>query len=163
VEYATALTLAGRYDQALRELERARELNPRLGRVYQGVGYVHAMKGDWLGAIEAVEADPAYPMARPTDPWLGFYYASVGRREEALRVLRNIEAHLEDRAYKWIALGIVHLGLGDEQKAMDCIEAGIEEGARSDVTITTLLYEFLKDEPRYQAILGEMGLDFSSD
>ena len=65
------------------------------------------------------------------------------------------------KASRAVASGIVHLGLGDREQALDLIETGTRE-VRSDVTITTLLYDYLKDEPRYQALLREMGLDITS-
>ena len=160
VEYGGALLLAGRDDEALRQYLLARELNPNFSRSYQGVAFLRAKRGDWNGAIEALEEDPAYPLERPAYPWLGFYYAAAGRRAEALQVLKNIEADVEDEHSRTLSLGIVHLGLGDKRKALDCIETGIK-GVRSDLTVTTVLYDLLKDEPRYQALLSEMGLPVS--
>ena len=91
VEYALSLMMAGREDEAIRQFAQAREINPRNGRVYQGLAYVRARRGDWTGAIEALEENPAFTTAQSSFAWLGFYYAKVGRRADALRVLENIE------------------------------------------------------------------------
>jgi hypothetical protein len=79
-------------------------------------------------------------------------------------VLENFERRIEENETgdRSIDLAILHLGLGDRQKALDLLEVGFIERP-ADVTLTALLYPLLRDEPRYQAILSSMGLRFSDD
>jgi tetratricopeptide (TPR) repeat protein len=157
IEYANALSSLEHHDEALRELERARELDPQRWRVYQSMAIVHAARGDWSGAIDALQQDPGY-RSRPPNPWLGYYYAAAGRRVDALEILHRVEAQAEEG--KSLGLGILHWGLGNKETALDLIEQGVRE-RRGDIMTTTALYRLLKGEPRYQAMLREMGLSLS--
>jgi DNA-binding winged helix-turn-helix (wHTH) protein/TolB-like protein/Tfp pilus assembly protein PilF len=156
VEYAFALTQAKRYDEALRELERARDLDPSFARIYKGIAFVHAARGEWALAAAALEDSPRH-LDGPSDPWLVHYYAVGGREADALRTLGDIEAYAEQSDGWSIPLGIAHLGLGHVEQAMGLLEKGIDE-RRVDLNFTTLLYDLLKDQPRYEAILHDMGL-----
>jgi tetratricopeptide (TPR) repeat protein len=164
VEYANALTLAGRYDEALQELQGVRAVDPSNWKAYQGMAFVHAANSDWARAIAVLEEPPGHRPDRASYPWLGYYFAAAGRRADALRVLENFERRIEENETgdRSIDLAILHLGLGDRQKALDLLEVGFIERP-ADVTLTALLYPLLRDEPRYQAILSSMGLRFSDD
>lgn len=138
-------------------------MDPDFWRVYLGMAFAHAAKGDLVRAISALEQGQARFRAGsseaggPLNPWLGYLYAVAGRRKEALEVLTNLEARAQAREGLSTDLAIVHLGLGNKERALELLEKGYTERP-ADITLTGPLYILLKDEPRYQAILRNMGL-----
>ena len=118
VEYAGALTWAGRYDEALHELERAREVDPTFWRIYQTIAFVHADRGrlDWrhrcAGTGTAPSAGPAYRVA-------GVLLRGRGTKGGGSTGTEGHRGFRDDEGSRSTAMGIVHLGLGDRQKALD--------------------------------------------
>jgi TolB-like protein/DNA-binding winged helix-turn-helix (wHTH) protein/Tfp pilus assembly protein PilF len=152
-ELGTALTRTGRYDEAKKQLQQTLEINPKSVRAYAGLAEVYARQGDWARAAAT------YEEGRPgaTAPWLGYMYALSGRRRDALNVLAAIEKRSHQRYVPSQNLAIVHVGLGDKDLALSALEKAYEERA-FEVSGFPLLYEVLRDEPRYRQLLSRMGL-----
>ena len=62
-----ALTSAGKYDEAIAELNEAIRLEPDLARAYNARGFVYLLKRDFKSALpdfdEAIRLNPNYPNA----------------------------------------------------------------------------------------------------
>ena len=86
--YAAMLTSLGRHAQAIRESDRACELDPLCLAVNTTAAWVRFAAGDYAGAIDqcrhTIDLDERYPAA-----WrlLGAAYLQLGDEKEALRVL----------------------------------------------------------------------------
>lgn len=90
--------------------------------------------------------------------WLGYFYGVGGRRREALAIL----AALEERSRKQYVtpqhFAVVHLGLGHTEKAFALLEEAYEERAFEILGFSGLLFERLRDDPRFQDLLRRMRL-----
>jgi TolB-like protein/Tfp pilus assembly protein PilF len=88
--YAAMLTSLGRHAQAIRESDRACELDPLCLAVNTSAAWVRYAAGDYGGAIDqcrhAIELDGRYPAARRL---LGAAHLQLGDEKEALRVLET--------------------------------------------------------------------------
>lgn len=159
VEYATALTRVGLYDEALQQLERTRELDPNFSRVFTGMAFVYVGKGDLARAVAILEE--ARTRQAGSRPWLGYVYGVSGRTSEALEILNKLETAEREQTARSIELAVVHLGLGNKERALDFLEKAYnEEPANVVLTggLPGMFYELLRDEPRYQTMLKNMGL-----
>ena len=151
-ELGTALARAGRYDEAITQLQQNLHINPKSVRAYAGLAEVYARQGDWTRAAATYEA------ARPGPaPWLGYMYAVSGRKRDALNVLAQLEKRSHQLYVTPQNLAVVHLGLGHKDLALALLERAYEERA-FEVSGFPLLYEALRDEPRYRQLLSRMGL-----
>jgi len=90
---------------------------------------------------------------------LGWLLARSGKRQEAEELLRAIEAERQKGYVSPVAFAILHIGLGNLQQAIDWAERAYEE-RRGWVVYTTVnpIFDPLRDEPRFQALVNEMGL-----
>ena len=87
-------------------------------------------------------------------------YARAGDRAKAEQMLRD----WDDRAkQRYISPGLrvlLHLGLGEKDKALDWLEKCYEE---QDAVCWNLkaqpIFDPLRTEPRFQALLKKVGLD----
>ncbi|HEY6360020.1 MAG TPA: winged helix-turn-helix domain-containing protein [Vicinamibacterales bacterium] len=89
--YALMLTSLGRHAQAIREADRARELDPLCLTVNTSAAWVRYAAGDYASAIEVCLHtigidDLYYPAARRL---LGAAYLQLGREKDALQVLET--------------------------------------------------------------------------
>jgi len=92
--YATYLGVAGRTDDALREMEIASELDPLSLVIYIDLAWVHYVRNDVPRAMEiserAIRHDPRSPLARGETVWYldhaGRYAEAIDMYESALRL-----------------------------------------------------------------------------
>ena len=121
--FADYLKAMGRFDEALAEIEKARELDPLSLVINIGVGHVLYLSGQYDRAIEeykrAVELEPSF-MA--THVWFARPYLEMGRFVEAIDEL-EIAVNLSGEST--IALAMLGHGLasaGRNDRAMQILE-----------------------------------------
>jgi TolB-like protein/Flp pilus assembly protein TadD len=148
---AVVLSSTGRLDEAFDHQRRALELDPLSAVMTSAMGTCYLMMRRFDQTISAcrraLELDPAYPWAQR---WLGEAYLLKGGYEEAEDAFSRIEAPMfaagllgycyartnrEVQAREIVArlqyansptlglqLAILHLGLGDQESALDCLK-----------------------------------------
>lgn len=101
-------------------------------------------------------ADGWFPMA---EALLGYLHAQLGQLEEHQRILDRFEKLPEYQHISPYWTSIIHVGLGDHDKALDCLERAYAE--KSDV-VWQFLNKFppldvLKSDARYVDLLAKIG------
>jgi len=121
--FADYLKAMGRFDEALSEIEKARELDPLSLAINIGVGHVLYLSGQYDRAIEeyqrAIDLDPSF-MA--THIWFGRPYLEKGMFDEAIA---ELETAVRLSGESTIALAMLGHGLasaGRRQEAMRILE-----------------------------------------
>jgi TolB-like protein/DNA-binding winged helix-turn-helix (wHTH) protein/Flp pilus assembly protein TadD len=157
-ELATILWRLSRYDDAIEQLHKTLEINPSFWRAHVEFGIISTRKGDLPRAITAFERAVALsPRGAPLQ-WLGYAYAVAGRRREALRILAELEKVSKDRYVSPQSLALVHLGLGQKDEALGCLEKAYDERAFEVLGFAGPVFELLHDEPQFRDLLRRMGL-----
>ncbi len=154
------LMQARQCDAAIEQCRRVIALDSTIWAPYTFMGMAYQQKGQNGEAVEALEKG-AELAERDTFAIaaLGNALGIVGRTGEAREILEELKARRE-KAYLspyWISL--VHLGLGETDKALDCLETGYEERA-AYMNIIGVYYHFdpVRSHPRFQAIVRKMNL-----
>ena len=92
---------------------------------------------------------------------LGSAYALVGRRDEALGCLAELDAlELEGRS---VAMWKLHLytGLGDADKVIECLKVAVDQRNSSTLYMLTHPFtDFVRQDPRFVALLQQAGLGY---
>ncbi|MBI3417116.1 MAG: hypothetical protein HY043_17635 [Verrucomicrobia bacterium] len=159
-DVAWLLKLARRYDDAISQLLKTLELDPNFANAHMELGWCYVWKAELPRAISEFEKAkslddlPSYAAA------LGYAYGISGNRVKAERVLRELEGEVNQRYVSPSSRTILYLSLGKKDKAMDWLEKCYEE----QNTICQLLkvdplYDSIRNEPRFQALLKKVGLD----
>jgi adenylate cyclase len=121
--FADYLKAMGRFDEALAEIEKARELDPLSLAINIGVGHVLYLSGQYDRAIEeykkAVELDPNF-MA--THIWFGRPYLEKGMFIEAIAELETAVRLSGESTIALAMLGHVLASSGRNAKAMQILE-----------------------------------------
>ena len=94
------------------------------------------------------------------DSWLLYTYIMTDEMEEAERLLKS----LKDRVYYEHLLSmfdfLIFLKSGEYDEAIDMLEKRIEKRDTGMCYIKIMeVYDHLRDEPRFKALLRKMGLE----
>jgi len=168
--YANTLYLARQYDAALTQYQKTLNLLSALPPEYSsslvdwthsGLGQVYLQKGMFQEAIS--EFNSARDLTEDLSPaWeeLGYAYARSGQRDEAIKILNQ----LQDRARRGeyiLPLGIawIYIGLRDHDQAFVWLEKSFEERSDGMREIkTNPIYDPLRSDARFTSLLQRMKL-----
>jgi serine/threonine-protein kinase len=151
---------ARRYDQALDHLARAIEMNPMaietirmIGTTLEILGKSSEAERVLRDALRLPEAD-AYTRAT-----LGWLLARGGKRPEAAAILEELEAVGREGYVSPAALAILHIGLGNPERARDYAERAYDErrGWLVYFKVNPML-DPLRNEPRFKALVEKLRL-----
>jgi serine/threonine-protein kinase len=159
-DVATTLLRTGRFEEALRSVEAAIELDPQYPRAHATRGWACLKLGMPDKALAALEK--AVALGPGETLWLaqlGQAYAMVGKVAEARALLRRLEELSRKRYVSPIHLAYVYTGLGEKDTAIDWLERAFEERSGGVYGIRgSFLFAPLRSHPRFQALLGKMNL-----
>ena len=150
--------VARRYDEAIDQFQKAIDLDPRFYYAHWNLAQALEMKGDVRGALteykKAVELDD--------DPFvlalLGQAYAKLGQRDEALRILAQLPQTAAHRYVPSYSFALLHMALGDKDKAIEWLERSYHDGAGLDIIFLKVdpMLDPLQKEPRFQALVAKV-------
>ncbi|MBC8645705.1 MAG: protein kinase [Thermoanaerobaculia bacterium] len=151
---------AGDYPRATEELRRALELDPNfgLGRLYLGLARLRSGEavesiGEFRKAVDLLPGSPD-PIAL-----LGYASGVAGRREDAIRSLRDLEDMAKRRFVSALPFAMVHIGVGDKEAALDALEKAFEERSGRLVYLNVeKAFDPLRQEPRFRALVERLHL-----
>ncbi len=160
MDVTTTLLRAGRYDEALAAIDRVIEVEPNVALARMTRGWAYYLSGRREEGLS--ELRTAAEMAPDSTLYLAQYGQALGlmgRTEEAREVLRRLPLVAGDRYLSPYHLAYVHTGLGDYDRAMDCLERACDERAGGIFGIRgSFLFAPLRSHPRFQALLRKMNL-----
>jgi TolB-like protein/two-component SAPR family response regulator len=157
----TTLLRAGRYEQAVVAAESAVELDPGYDRARVTLGWAYFLSGRQADGL--AELERAVSLAPEDTMWLGQLgeaYAMAGDAVKAREILRALE-DLAGRVFvSPYHIAYVHAGLGDLERAMDCLERAVAERTGPVYGIKgSFLLAPLHTHPRFLALLRQMKLE----
>ena len=180
-QYSTLLQVQGRTAAAVREAEKAAQLDPNLGfdvgypyytaRQYdqaekifrrysdhEGLAWVYTATGRYPGAISEMKA--AVGDGAPSDTnlaSLGQVYARQGKKQEAETVLDKLVQRSKKTYVSPVHLATIYTGLGDRERALTALEQAYQEHDPYMIYLkVSPPLESLQSEPRFQALLRGM-------
>jgi tetratricopeptide (TPR) repeat protein len=160
LDAVSTLIRAGRYDEALQGATAAVELDPSHERARATLGWALFLGGRREEGL--AELERAAASAPGSTLWLGQFgqaYAMAGRQERARDVLRELEARAGNGFVSPYHLAYVYTGLGEADRALDCLERAVAERTGAVYGIKgSFLFTTLHDHARFQALLRWMKL-----
>jgi serine/threonine protein kinase/tetratricopeptide (TPR) repeat protein len=160
MDIATTFLRAGRYEEALRAITECLAVDPNLALAHATAGWAHLLNGmpeQGVASLQravAISPDSSLYLAQ-----LGQALARVGRTEEARGMLRQLEALSKQRYVSPYHMAYVYTGLGEHDRAMDCLERAYEERSGGIFGIRgSFLFAPLRGHPRFKELLRKMNL-----
>jgi tetratricopeptide (TPR) repeat protein len=156
----TILYFARRYDEAIAELADTLELAPDFGPARILLGRVYVAKGMTDRAAEELERAHGLMGSRPDviTPH-AYVLAKAGRRREALALLDDLRRISKPRDPAPIRVALVHIGLGDADRAFEWLQKGVEA---HDWQMALLkvepAFDGLRSDPRFTGLVDRVDL-----
>ena len=158
---AGRLLAAGRDDEALRQVQKTLELDAHFAPAHQTLGWIYLHSGKQDGAIQEFQNALRLSGMEDTDLQLdlGFAYAVSGKRDEARRILANLERLNEQGVVPSGSVAILHGALGESNEAFAWLEKAYQE---RDPQLTYIKagrrFEPLRKDPRFEQLVRRVGL-----
>ena len=151
---------ARQYDDAIAQARKTLEMDPNSAITHVLLGLSFLKKGDTAGAIAELQKAKAPNPGAWYQGYLGYAYAISGDRAKAEQALRELEESGETAIRQSNAFATIYLGLGEKEKTLDWLEKAYEQ---QDSACWYLkidqIYDSVRNEPRFQALLKKIGLD----
>lgn len=160
--FGRMLYRARNFEEAERRLTRATELDPRSSRAYDRLGDVYEQMGRYTDAIaimkKAMELRNDSGSARRDNPLrLARVYARMGKRAEALRMLKDSERKTELADLNNYMAATVWTALGDKDQAFRLLSKGVEEKNPFSIYMNVdPPFDSLHSDPRWKVLLRRM-------
>jgi TolB-like protein/Tfp pilus assembly protein PilF len=146
--------LEGQFDKAIAEAKKCLTWQNEYGLGWLIMGCGYAGKGMYKEAIEAhrkaVAINPSWKYA------LGRTYALAGRKDEARRILVELENE-EPNSFRAWAKAVVYTALGDNDKAFQALNFQPEHGWIPWFSVDPEFFP-LRNDPRYKELLRKWNL-----
>jgi tetratricopeptide (TPR) repeat protein len=111
------------YTQAFADLERARQLDPKLAGLHSQLAYTHVLVGDYDEAIQLFEAALSVdPSDFNANAFLGWLYRERGEAPRAARSLERARKFKPGDAGVLFQLGLIHHAAGEPEQARVLLE-----------------------------------------
>ena len=145
-----------RTTDAIHQLQFTIEMEPGFKVLHSFLGFAFLAAQRVDDALAQFSALIEYPASLGG---LGHTYGLLGRRDEALAVLAEMDRRAEVGYSSAYNRSLVYLGLGDRESALDWIERGAEERSyRLSFLAVEPILDPLRNEPRFIAVQARMGL-----
>lgn len=160
VDRGYLLMLERQYERALQVYREVLEFDPGYYRVYTAMGRVYSLIGRYVEALAMFEKGRSMAGEIPNIlAAMGHVFGLSGDHASAGGVLARLEARAREVYIPSTCFAVVHLGLGQREQALDWIEKGC---GQHEMPLAVLkvhpIYEELRGEPRFQAVLRRLGL-----
>ena len=156
-----SLYFARRYDQAIEIFHKILDLDPNYWFAHLSLGWVYEQTGEIQGSVGALqkawelEGSILHILAA-----LGRAYAVSGKRDEAKRVLAELQEKSRQSYVPLYSIAIIYAGLGENDKAFEWLEKAYEDRS---MFLTWLKVDpqlnSLRADPRFAALLRKVGLE----
>ena len=168
--HANTLFLARRYDDAIEQYQKGLKLGsngldpnpgPEAPWIYLGLGHLYVQKGMFTEAFAQLNKAKDLMEDSPV-AWesLGYAYAKAGQRDEALKILDQLQARANKGEYVWpLGVAWIYIGLGDKDQAFTWLDKAFAEQSDALRQIKTHpIYDPLRTDPRFTDLLKRMRL-----
>jgi serine/threonine protein kinase/Tfp pilus assembly protein PilF len=158
---AWALYFARDFDESIQELNKVIASDPEFSLAYYWQSLNFIAKGN---LEEAISLAQRFVQLSAESVWgvslLGLAYGLAGMKEEAFKILGRLDEMSKDRYVGSLYRSWVWMGLGEKNKALDCLEKAYEERESSLASLSVApAYDSLLREPRFRDLLRKLNLD----
>ena len=152
---------ARRYDEAIEQARKVLEMDPNFPVARSNLGSAYLAKGMFDEAIaefkelsERTGQDPA------RSAWLAVAYAMSGNRPEAVKIVDTLIVLSTQEYVSAGGIAKIFAALGEQDKAFEWLEKIFAQRGRDLLDLKISAYfDMLRDDPRFNDLLGRVGLE----
>lgn len=145
------------YDAAIKHLLAVLEQSPNFLPAHFNLGRAYVQTGMFQQAVSAFEKVVHLTRNHVALPTLAQAYALADRTDEARIILQEVQQDIIGRYVPAPMIARIHLGLGEFEAALDCLDKGLQERSYWMVFLNTdPVYDTLRAHPRFTHLLNQM-------
>jgi TolB-like protein/DNA-binding winged helix-turn-helix (wHTH) protein/Flp pilus assembly protein TadD len=157
-DMADALTIAHLFDEAVQQSNKTLQMDPNFAIGHYELGQALEQKhmhdeavAEFQKAIEISGHSGAF------DSNLAHVYAVLGRKEEAIKIAKDLEAHHDQNPSAEANIALIYLGLGDQDQAMVWLNRGYEARFNPSILLRPA-FDPLRSTDQFKALLRRIGI-----
>ena len=151
---------SGQEGQAVAQLEATVEIEPSYFEAHHFLGIVYLRQGRQQEALAEVRRAVELVDNPQTRMALGYLCGMMGQHDEARKIAEELEQAARYSHTPAYYKAIVYLGLEEFDRVLDWLEQGCEERAPNmPFIVMEPIFDPIRDEPRFQALLKKMRLE----
>jgi TolB-like protein len=157
-DMADALCVARRYDEAIQQSQKTLEMdtNFAVGHFELGQAFVQRQLYDqaiaeFQRAIELAGRSGAF------ESNLAHVYGTLGWKEEATKILKDLEARHDEHPSVAADIAVIYVGLGDRDQAMMWLNTAYEARFKASILLHPV-FDPLRSDARFRDLQGRIGL-----
>ena len=124
---AWVLSASGRFDEAILWHNKSFEMEPSSAFIRTRRGFTYLYMGKLAEGVSEMEKAVELPGGEFFKAGLGYGYAVSGRREEALKITRELELVRAKGMAKPYDIAMIYAGLGENSNALDLLDQAYKE------------------------------------
>ena len=153
-----SLTVAGRYEEAIRYYRSALSLEPEYGLAHQGLGLTYLAQGKVTDGIEELRLADKVMRGPVRRALLGYAYARSGDTEKARAILNQFMASYNHQPIPALTIAQIYVGLGDKNRAFEWLRLAVQERDLNLDLKWDPIWKPILSDPRCQQLLHSMKL-----
>jgi TolB-like protein/DNA-binding winged helix-turn-helix (wHTH) protein/Flp pilus assembly protein TadD len=157
----TVYSCVGRHEEAIEQLRNATELNPDYDVAYSELGFAYLKKGMYPEAVAniekalALEKEDRYLVLHKVD--LAYVYAAAGRKNEARKMLSELEQ--QEATGRSLELYFVYFALGEKERGFAALEKAYKNKSESLLYLRCWPeFDHLRKDPRFADLVRRVGI-----
>lgn len=150
---------SGQYEKAVDELLAAIEMDAYFPLSHKILGDTYVEKGMYADAITEYQKTIDILGRQPVQlAYLGRAYALSGNKNEALKIIHELEKLSKDNYVSPTSTATVYVGMGEEDRVFSLLEEAYSERCNNLVFINVHpAFEKLRSDPRFISLTQKMG------
>jgi TolB-like protein/DNA-binding winged helix-turn-helix (wHTH) protein/Tfp pilus assembly protein PilF len=157
-DIADALCIAHLFDEAVQQSNKTLQMDPNFAIGHYELGQAFEQKqmhdeaaAEFQKAIEISGHSGAF------DSNLAHVYAVLGRKQEAIKIAKDLEAHHDQNPSAEANIALIYLGLGDQDQAMVWLNRGYEARFNPSILLRPA-FDPLRSTDQFKGLLRRIGI-----
>jgi tetratricopeptide (TPR) repeat protein len=148
------------YDRSIQSLKRTTQQFPQFFAAHADLAWAYTQKKMYREAItEYKEARSLSKGHTYVDATLAYTFAVSGRKNEALKILKDLETRSTTQHIPPLRFAVINLGLGRKEQVFQWIERAKEELDLYLIYIRiSPFYDSMREDPKFQDFIQRLGL-----
>jgi TolB-like protein/DNA-binding winged helix-turn-helix (wHTH) protein/Flp pilus assembly protein TadD len=157
-DMADALTIAHLFDEAVQQSNKTLQMDPNFAIGHYELGQAFEQKHMYDEAVaEFQKAIEISGHSGAFDSNLAHVYAVLGRKEEAIKIAKDLEANHDKNPSAEANIALIYVGLGDQDQAMLWLNRGYEARFNPSILLRPA-FDPLRSDAQFKELLRRVGL-----
>jgi TolB-like protein/DNA-binding winged helix-turn-helix (wHTH) protein/Tfp pilus assembly protein PilF len=157
-DLADALCIAHRYDESVQQSLQTIEMDPHFAVAHYQLGQALEQKHNHDEAIAEFRRAIELSGGNTTfESNLANAYAVSGRKEEAMKIVKDLEGRHSQDSSTDASIALIYVGLGDNDRAMIWLNRAYQARFNPSILMRPV-FDPLRPDPRFQDLLHRIGL-----